>query len=369
MLIIMMTTTDLDYQMPAQDFVDVQQETMHVPRHMRRGAAARIGNRVFDTLQEALDEGQNRIITLLRNVVLVDHIEVCTANTTLDLAGYTIALVSAQTEDHPSSLTAIDVYAHGLVMRNGSIVCSSGAPYAVAIKKNDQYIHAAPPNVQFERMSIHMKSSYGFALYVNEGNVQLDRSRVASSCGGILLQGEASHAKMSVATLSAQRGGILMYDGRLHLEDATVTSKQSGALYAFGGVALITHSTVRAYKERAIVVRTSLGITDTTCVDIHTGSDVCSFANTAIDVGGGVVRTRGATIRSTSSTAILLGTQGLEDQTGLDLSYGTTVQSWRGSGVEHFCGTLHVIGAKFECDMGATVIEHTPPSLDATIAF
>ncbi len=364
-----MMTTDFDHQMPAQDIEVAQQETIHVPRHMRHGAAVRIGNRVFDTLQEALDEGQNRIITLLRNVVLVDRIVVCAENTTLDLAGYTMSLTSPQTGSNPSNIAAIEVCAPGFTVRNGSIICSSGAPYAITVAKNSQYTHATPPDVLFDRMSIHMKSTCGFTLYVHEGSVHLDRSRVASSSGGMLLQGSSSYAKLSVATLSAHRGGILMRDGRLHLEDATVTSKQSCALYAFGGMSLIAHSTVRAYKERAIIVRMPLGNTDATCVDIHTGSDVCSFANTAIDVGGGIVRTRGATIRSTSSTAILLGTQELDDQTGLDLSYGTTVQSWRGNGVERFCGTLHVIGVKFECDVGTPVIEHTPPSLDTTAAF
>lgn len=369
MLIIMMTTTGFDYQTLAQDTEVAQQETMHVPRHLRRGAVARIGNRVFNTLQEALDEGQNRIVTLLHNVVLADRTFVRAANVTLDLAGYTLGLSSPQTWSNPSDLANIEICAPNIVIRNGSIVCSSGAPFAIAIRKNRHYPHVAPPDVLFERMSIHMKNAHGFALYMNEGSVHLDRSRVASSCGGMFIQGSASYARMSVATLSAQRGGIFMTDGRLHLEDATVTSKRSCALYAFGGVALIAHSTVRAYKERAIVVRMHLGAPNTTCVDIHTGSDVCSFANTAIEVCAGVVRTRGATIRSTSSTSILLGTYGQDDQTGLDLSYGTTVQSWRGSGVEHFCGSLHVIGAKFECDMGTTVIEHAPPSLEDTIAF
>lgn len=338
------------------------------PRHLRHEAVASIGSKLYYDLQQALDETtpsatEGNAIVLLSDLRLRERVRFNVSDTVLDLDGHTITLASQLEGSVDTSNRAfLDIQAPDVKIRNGNIICASGAPYAVRIRTAP--IQVLTSTAFIERVEI--KTKYGsVGIACDSGGVMCTRSTITSTGVGIAMRGPQSRVGLADATVRARRAGVLVRGGKLLAKDSYISAHWSCAIFINAGTVSLSHTSVRAYRERAIathvtVARSVTGFTSPS-IDVRRNSDVCSFPSYAIDLPNGSVCIRDSVVRSTNHTAIRIGTEDMLTEPSLS-SYGhAVITSWKADGIHCHSGILRLDDAEFICDRGSEIVYDSKP--------
>ena len=333
------------------------------PRHLRHEAVASIGSKLYNDLQQALDEPapsptEGNVIVILSDLRLRERVRFNVSHTVLDLDGHTITLASQlEGSIDVTNRAFFDIQAPDVKICNGTILCASGVPYAIRIRTAPVQVLTSTAFIE----KVELKTKYGtVGIACFAGGVICTRSTITSTGIGIMMRGPQSRVGLTDATVRARRAGILVRGGKLLAKDTYISAHWSCAIFINAGTVSLSHTSVRAYRERAIathitVARSVTGFTSPS-IDVRRNSDVCSFPSYAIDLPNGSVCIRDSVVRSTNHTAIRIGTEDMLTEPSLS-SYGhAVITSWKADGIHCHSGVLRVDDAEFICDRGSEIV-------------